>query len=868
MGLIKKIEVSTGIYWVEVPEIELYILCGCPSDSVKHLMKRGLIQTMEKHGVVCESGPNAILLSDIMIQMGEFANMGEFPVLQMFYKQGMIIPNHPNNKGNKPILIGSKEQLEAQINYIYRGNYGLTSIDELIEAGVDPDLAKEYFEIKLKFAFGKISNPRDLFEKVTVGTDTIEIKNGLFIKRKAINIFEFIYKNETVKVDLNIKEKYKAPYKLGFYNSRREYFSIIHSGQGDGWDVKGPCMSSILMFQGRIYLIDTGPNTYYSLTALGIGIKEIDGIFHTHGHDDHFSGIASLIMGDHKMKYFATPEVRLSVMKKLSALLSIDEMSFYDFFDVQDLKMDEWNSINGMDVMPLYSPHPVETTIFLFRALGENGYKTYGHYADISSLSVFEKMIKTENTNGISREMYFNVKQYYLKPLSLKKIDVGGGMIHGEVKDFIEDQSDKIVLAHTSSDFMASQKAVGSDAEFGSIDILIESKIDYIQKYALEILNSYFSKVPMNQINLLLNNNIVTFNPGTIIMKRGDRARFVYLTLTGIVESILPEETKTNLLSEGSFLGEISSFTNLPINITFRAVSYVRALEIPISIFSIFVKNNGLLEKIERTKDQIEFLHTTWLLGDNISFLVQNQIATKMKYNQFPVGHVFSEKDNDTLYIISKGTLICKLGDDFIEELNRGDCFGEEKVIFNTFSLFRYEVAEQLEVWALEGESIKQIPIVHWKLLERFELRKKKIVQLTSNKISPFYWRPEYSINIVEMDNHHKKLFELAENLYQITKNNNQKELIKKGVSDLLEYTIFHFNAEEELLKKHKYPLLEDHNKKHKHLIQRVLNFSIELENNNLNENELIQLLRDWILNHIFDEDRRYSKYLNEINVF
>ena len=65
MPEIRKVKVSTGIEWVEVPAEGVFILCGCPPDSVKHLMKKGLIQWVEKNGVTYETGPNAILLSDL-----------------------------------------------------------------------------------------------------------------------------------------------------------------------------------------------------------------------------------------------------------------------------------------------------------------------------------------------------------------------------------------------------------------------------------------------------------------------------------------------------------------------------------------------------------------------------------------------------------------------------------------------------------------------------------------------------------------------------------------------------------------------------------------------------------------------------------
>ena len=42
------------------------------------------------------------------------------------------------------------------------------------------------------------------------------------------------------------------------------------------------------------------------------------------------------------------------------------------FFDVVDLKIGEWTDIDGMEVRPIYSPHPVETTAFEFKSY-ENG---------------------------------------------------------------------------------------------------------------------------------------------------------------------------------------------------------------------------------------------------------------------------------------------------------------------------------------------------------------------------------------------------------------------------------------------------------------------------------------------------------------
>src|SRR5271169_6376966 len=149
----KKTKGAPGIFWVEIPEADLRIVCGCPADTVKHLAKQGMIVSTTRGGFTFETGPNAILLSDTPIQKGSFANLAEFPLLQMFYRQGMLIPGHPNNTGRKPLLIGLGDQVRSQGEYVFRGNYGLASLPEIEASGVAPAEAREMLEIKKWFSF-------------------------------------------------------------------------------------------------------------------------------------------------------------------------------------------------------------------------------------------------------------------------------------------------------------------------------------------------------------------------------------------------------------------------------------------------------------------------------------------------------------------------------------------------------------------------------------------------------------------------------------------------------------------------------------------------------------------------------------------
>ena len=85
-------------------------------------------------------------------------------------------------------------------------------------------------------------------------------------------------------------------------------------------------------------------------------------------------------------------------------------------------------------------PHPIETTTFpSFHSCGRED-KTYSHPADIASFSVIDRMVQQD---VMSRESE-TIKDNYLSPASLKKVDIGGGLIHGLAKDLQSDRSQKV----------------------------------------------------------------------------------------------------------------------------------------------------------------------------------------------------------------------------------------------------------------------------------------------------------------------------------------------------------------------------------------------------------------------------------------
>jgi len=725
MSGIRKIAVSPGVFWVEVPAADVRLLCGCPMDAVKHLKKRGLILGVEVAGVKTESGPNAILFSDLAIQDGRICNSAEFPVLQMLYLQGMLIPGHPNNTGALPLLVGARQQVDAQMAYIFRGNYGLTSAEEMVAAGATPELAGEMMRMKLAFAFGSIRPSEELLRPVYVEDDTVEIAGGVTVKRIDLNQFRIAYGNEHVDVDLMLQygERYEAPYRLEKHLIQRDYFSVVHSGDGDGWDVNRPAMGSIVQYQGRIYLIDAGPNIQTSLDALGIGMNEIEGVFSTHCHDDHFAGLTQLIRSDRRVKYFAVPLVRASVEKKLAAVLGAPELEFSDLFEIHDLLLDEWNEAEGLEILPFLSPHPVETTCLRFRVFWEGGYRTYTHLADIASLDVLGGMVTDDDTApGISAARFERTRREYAMPADVKKIDIGGGAIHGRAVDFIGDASGRLILAHTDRDLDEAERNIGSGAPFGTSDVLIPAVANPLRRKVFEYLRNYFPDIALHSLRHLMNNRIVTFNPETLIIKQGEAVGEVLLLLSGNVEMLRSGQKRGHSLFGGALLGEMPVLTARPSDVAYRAVGFVQALRLGGDLYRDFVERNNLHASIIQSREESNFLRGTWLFEEGVSSVMLNRMVQAARLRGFEAGDRF-EPPESQLMLIQSGAAMLERRRGRSEELREGDHFGARALGGDAHRGSTLRFLQPTQTYVLPAELAGSLPIVRWKLIETYRRR-------------------------------------------------------------------------------------------------------------------------------------------------
>jgi len=858
---LEKLKVSNGIFWVEIPEADLRILCGCPADSVKHLMRRGLIAQRQKGGVTFETGPNAILLCDAPIQKGTFTNLSEFPVLQMLYRQGMIIPGHPNNTGRKPMLIGLDDQVRSQSEYIFRGNYGLSSEEEIEATGVAAETAREMMRIKRWFAFGRIRPTDELIDQRIVDGAAIELAPGVFVHRKGMNLWEFLTPGDSLEVDLNLGEgeEYQAPFDLGARTIRREYFSVIHVGEGDGWDPGKPCMGSILCFQGRLYLIDAGPNIMHSLTALGVGVNEIEGIFHTHCHDDHFAGLASLVRSDRRLRYFAAPCVRASVEKKLAALTGIDPQRFGELFDVHALVPDEWNRAEGLDVRPLYSPHPVETTVLFFRAHGETGARTYAHLADLPSFDVLDRMVSDDSSrDGISASSRDRFVRDVLEQSDIKKVDAGGGLIHGRPEDFSADPSRKIILSHMGVPLTMAQKEIGSNAAFGQTDVLLPVQHQtYLLRSASKYLKSYFPEVPPDELGMLINCSIVSFNAGSLMIKKGERNKEIFLILSGTAEVIDRDLGFHSRLAAGALAGELSALFDEPSPRTFRAESTIAALRVPCDTYRLFIVRNGLEESIHRIRENRRILFNTRLFGDMASFTAQREIARVMERRVAAKGDAIRHEAELRLYLLAEGEVALRSEKFLMEVIRAGDFWGEIAVTGGRAPLCQAQALSDVTYFAIPAASLKEYPGVYLKLLETFD-RRMKILRTKFG----FEWQDLYSVGVAEIDDQHKALFGLIKALCERTDDVGDTGAYRAGLAGLLARVQSHFTDEESFLERRGYPRLAAQHEEHRKLLAQLEERIDEGGTTLAHRHSAESFFKDWLIAHTLLEDMQFKDFM------
>lgn len=127
-------------------------------------------------------------------------------------------------------------------------------------------------------------------------------------------------------------------------------------------------------------------------------------------------------------------------------------------------------------------------------------------------------------------------------------------------------------------------------------------------------------------------------------------------------------------------------------------------------------------------------------------------------------------------------------------------------------------------------------------------------------------WDNSYSVGIKTFDQHHQKILELL-NTLEVSGNaaKSDGEAVIKALKELLDYSKYHFSAEESELAEHNYPNLQQQKNEHKRFTTKIEDFTtLFLAGSEPKVSEVTDFLRDWILNHIHEVDKNYGAFLHD----
>jgi hemerythrin len=148
--------------------------------------------------------------------------------------------------------------------------------------------------------------------------------------------------------------------------------------------------------------------------------------------------------------------------------------------------------------------------------------------------------------------------------------------------------------------------------------------------------------------------------------------------------------------------------------------------------------------------------------------------------------------------------------------------------------------------WALVALLVV-IPFIHKKLTSR------KYVE----------WKDSYSVGIDSIDQQHKKLLGLINQLQTAVDYSTGEEFEREALDELVDYTKTHFTYEEGLLEQNDYPDFEPHKAQHEKMIREVERVLAEYEkDHDTAMQNAADYLKDWLINHINGTDKEYSSHL------
>ena len=122
-------------------------------------------------------------------------------------------------------------------------------------------------------------------------------------------------------------------------------------------------------------------------------------------------------------------------------------------------------------------------------------------------------------------------------------------------------------------------------------------------------------------------------------------------------------------------------------------------------------------------------------------------------------------------------------------------------------------------------------------------------------------WKDEYSVGIDFVDEQHQQLFVIANKIYELLNNHlvlDKYDRIVEIIEELKDYTRYHFNAEEEHMKRIGYRKFLSQKVAHTEFLEKMDAIDLTRIDDGQNEylHEILNFVMDWLVYHILKQDK------------
>ena len=126
-------------------------------------------------------------------------------------------------------------------------------------------------------------------------------------------------------------------------------------------------------------------------------------------------------------------------------------------------------------------------------------------------------------------------------------------------------------------------------------------------------------------------------------------------------------------------------------------------------------------------------------------------------------------------------------------------------------------------------------------------------------------WENKYSVGVEEIDNQHKFMFTVINDLLDAIDTNSTNEHLAKIIESLVKYKIFHFETEEKYFKEFNFDGAEEHIAKHHEFNTKLSDLKEKYPEYNIEfAFALVDFLEDWLIDHLMVVDQQYVKCFKE----